>query len=195
MMPLEIFSSVTSIPPGAWTTTNRSSVISRCADVPLVVAKYGVGQIPPILFTFLRFAIVAAVLLPVLKIHKGQMRAVIFVAVATGGIHFALIYTGLALAAFVAAMAPLLDGFATAPIVAFFAPVQSPLALAAPFLIALMTQPVMPESSAKLLDQLAVPENERRFATITKNPALQPGTPLPKPQGVFPRIQMEEEGG
>jgi methionyl-tRNA synthetase len=61
--------------------------------------------------------------------------------------------------------------------------------------IALMTQPVMPESSAKMLDQLAVPEDERRFATIAKKPALQPGTPLPKPQGVFPRIQMEEEGG
>ena len=71
----------------------------------VVVAKYGVGQIPPILFTFLRFAIVAAVLLPVLKIHKGQMRAVIFVAVATGGIHFALIYTGLALAADISSVA------------------------------------------------------------------------------------------
>lgn len=71
----------------------------------VVVAKYGVGQIPPILFTFLRFAIVAAVLLPVLKIHKGQMRAVIFVAVATGGIHFALTYTGLALAADVSSVA------------------------------------------------------------------------------------------
>jgi methionyl-tRNA synthetase len=61
--------------------------------------------------------------------------------------------------------------------------------------IALMTQPVMPESSAKMLAQLAVPEDERSFATITKKPALQPGTPLPKPQGVFPRIQVEEEGG
>ena len=61
--------------------------------------------------------------------------------------------------------------------------------------IALMTQPMMPESSAKMLAQLAVPEDERSFATITKKPALQPGTPLPKPQGVFPRIQVEEEGG
>lgn len=71
----------------------------------VVVAKYGVGQIPPILFTFLRFAIVAAVLLPVLRIHRGQMPAVIFVAVATGGIHFALTYTGLALAADVSSVA------------------------------------------------------------------------------------------
>ncbi|MCH9025981.1 MAG: DMT family transporter [Proteobacteria bacterium] len=71
----------------------------------VVVAKYGVGQIPPILFTFLRFAIVAIVLLPVLKIHRGQMPAVIFVAVATGGIHFALTYTGLAMAADVSSVA------------------------------------------------------------------------------------------
>lgn len=71
----------------------------------VVVAKYGVGQIPPILFTFLRFAIVATVLLPVLKIHRGQMPAVIFVAVATGGIHFALTYQGLALAADVSSVA------------------------------------------------------------------------------------------
>ena len=71
----------------------------------VVVAKYGVGQIPPILFTFLRFAIVAAVLLPVLRIHRGQMPAVIFVAVTTGGIHFALTYTGLALAADVSSVA------------------------------------------------------------------------------------------
>lgn len=60
--------------------------------------------------------------------------------------------------------------------------------------IAIMTQPVMPESAAKLLVQLAVPEDQRDFATIVAAPALQPGTALPKPQGVFPRIQTEEEG-
>ncbi len=71
----------------------------------VVVAKYGVGQIPPILFTFLRFAIVALVLLPVLRIHRGKMPAIIFVAVATGGIHFTLTYIGLALAADVSSVA------------------------------------------------------------------------------------------
>ena len=71
----------------------------------VIVAKYGVGQIPPILFTFLRFTIVAVVLLPVLKIHRGQMPAIIFVAVATGCIHFTLTYLGLALAADVSSVA------------------------------------------------------------------------------------------
>ncbi len=71
----------------------------------VIVAKYGVGQIPPILFTFLRFTIVAVVLLPVLKIHRGQMPAIIFVAVATGCVHFTLTYLGLALAADVSSVA------------------------------------------------------------------------------------------
>jgi len=60
--------------------------------------------------------------------------------------------------------------------------------------IAIMTQPVMPESAAKLLAQLAVPEDRRLFAEIASAPGLAPGTALPKPQGVFPRIQTDDEG-
>jgi len=60
--------------------------------------------------------------------------------------------------------------------------------------IAIMTQPVMPESAAKLLAQLAVPEERRLFAEIASAPGLAPGTALPKPQGVFPRIQTDDEG-
>lgn len=59
--------------------------------------------------------------------------------------------------------------------------------------IAIMLQPFCPGASAKLLDQLAVPENERSFAHLTADYALKPGTPLPKPEGVFPRIQLKEE--
>jgi methionyl-tRNA synthetase len=50
---------------------------------------------------------------------------------------------------------------------------------------ALLLQPVMPTSCAKMLDQLAVAEDARSFAHL--NTRLAPGTPLPKPQGVFPR--------
>ena len=52
--------------------------------------------------------------------------------------------------------------------------------------LALLTQPFMPASSAKLLDQLAVPADARDFAALEGAP-LAPGTPLPKPEGVFPR--------
>jgi methionyl-tRNA synthetase len=51
--------------------------------------------------------------------------------------------------------------------------------------LAILVQPVMPQSAAKLLDQLAVPPERRDFASLDR--ALAPGTPLPKPEGVFPR--------
>src|SRR6202158_5678619 len=54
---------------------------------------------------------------------------------------------------------------------------------------ALLSQPVMPESAAKLLDLLGQPSDQRSFAAITTR--LIPGTPLPAPTGVFPRYQVE----
>ena len=53
--------------------------------------------------------------------------------------------------------------------------------------LAIITQPFMPDSMNKLLDQLAVPKNERDFAAFNEKHALKPGTPLPAPEGVFPR--------
>jgi methionyl-tRNA synthetase len=56
--------------------------------------------------------------------------------------------------------------------------------------LALLTQPVMPDATAKMLDQLAVDPGARSFASLEDR--LQPGTPLPKPEGVFPRFVEEE---
>jgi methionyl-tRNA synthetase len=53
----------------------------------------------------------------------------------------------------------------------------------------LLSQPVMPESTGKLLDLLGQPEDQRTFAATDKR--LAPGTPLPAPIGVFPRYQVE----
>jgi len=53
--------------------------------------------------------------------------------------------------------------------------------------VALLLQPVMPHSMARLLDQLGVPAEARDFAALGEDAALVPGTPLPKPEGVFPR--------
>jgi methionyl-tRNA synthetase len=53
--------------------------------------------------------------------------------------------------------------------------------------LALVTQAFMPEASARILDQLAVPEDARSLASF-ENRALQPGTALPAPSGVFPRF-------
>jgi methionyl-tRNA synthetase len=58
---------------------------------------------------------------------------------------------------------------------------------------AILVQPVMPESGAKLLDQLAVPEDARDFAHLGPEGRLKPGTKLPAPSPVFPR-HVEDEG-
>jgi len=60
--------------------------------------------------------------------------------------------------------------------------------------IAILMQPVVPEAAARMLDQLAVPEDARTFAALGEAGALKAGTPLPKPEGVFPRFVEEEEG-
>lgn len=55
---------------------------------------------------------------------------------------------------------------------------------------ALLTQPVMPDSTATLLDLLGQPVDERTFAAVATR--LAPGTALPRPVGVFPRYQVDE---
>ena len=55
--------------------------------------------------------------------------------------------------------------------------------------LAILTQPFMPESSARILDQLAVPQGARSFTHFGPGHAVSPGTPLPAPTGVFPRFQ------
>jgi methionyl-tRNA synthetase len=57
--------------------------------------------------------------------------------------------------------------------------------------LAILVQPVTPESGAKLLDQLSVPENQRDFKALGQGAALVAGTPLPAPSGVFPRYMAE----
>ncbi len=53
--------------------------------------------------------------------------------------------------------------------------------------LAILMQPFTPDATAKLLDQLAVPEGERTFAFLGPDHALKGGATLPAPQGVFPR--------
>ena len=59
--------------------------------------------------------------------------------------------------------------------------------------VAILLQPAMPESAAKLLDLVAVPETERTFAHLGEAGRLKPGTPLEKPAPVFPRYVAPEE--
>ena len=57
--------------------------------------------------------------------------------------------------------------------------------------LAILSQPVMPGSMGRMLDQLSVPDDARNFAALAT--PLTPGTVLPKPQGVFPRYVEPED--
>ncbi len=58
--------------------------------------------------------------------------------------------------------------------------------------IALVLQPFMPDTMARMLDQLAIDPGKRSFACFGEGHSLLPGTTLPKPEGVFPRFVEEE---
>ena len=54
--------------------------------------------------------------------------------------------------------------------------------------VAILLQPFVPESAARLLDILAVAEDARSFTQLTPDVALKPGRALPAPQPIFPRF-------
>jgi len=58
--------------------------------------------------------------------------------------------------------------------------------------VAILAQPVVPDGSAKLLDLLGQASSDLSFAALGAGGRLSPGTPLPKPEGVFPRIVEPE---
>jgi O-acetylserine/cysteine efflux transporter len=73
--------------------------------VNLVVSKIGLAQMPPILFTFLRFLILAVLLVPRLRVKRGQMGALAVAAIFTGALSFALSFRGLGISSNVSAVA------------------------------------------------------------------------------------------
>ncbi|SON55924.1 Methionine-tRNA ligase [Hartmannibacter diazotrophicus] len=55
--------------------------------------------------------------------------------------------------------------------------------------VAILVQPVMPTSAAKLLAILAVPEDARDFAALGPEHRMKAGTQLPAPEAIFPRYE------
>lgn len=70
-----------------------------------VAGKAGVNELPPILFTGLRFLLLSVILLPWLKLHRGQMRSIVIISTTMGGVHFAIFYMGLAAAEHISTIA------------------------------------------------------------------------------------------
>jgi methionyl-tRNA synthetase len=61
--------------------------------------------------------------------------------------------------------------------------------------IAILTQPVTPTASSKLLDLLDVPGDARNFAALGEGGRLTPGVLLAPPEPIYPRyVEPEEEG-
>ena len=61
----------------------------------LIASKVGVTAFPPIFFTALRFGSVALLLVPMLRVHRGQMRTLLGAAALTGPASFALLFSGM----------------------------------------------------------------------------------------------------
>ena len=59
--------------------------------------------------------------------------------------------------------------------------------------LAILAQPFMPGAAARLLDQLGAPQDARDFSCLAPGAALKPGTLLPPPQAIFPRMEGEED--
>jgi len=57
--------------------------------------------------------------------------------------------------------------------------------------VAILTLPFTPTASEQLLDQLAIPEENRTFEHLVLKYSLEPGTLLPVPSGLFPRYVEE----
>ncbi len=59
--------------------------------------------------------------------------------------------------------------------------------------VAILIQPIVPNSAAKLLDQLKIPEDKRMFEHLGEDYRLESGVKIDKPDGVFPRYIAEDK--
>jgi methionyl-tRNA synthetase len=59
--------------------------------------------------------------------------------------------------------------------------------------VAILYQPIIPTSANKILDLLSVPEDQRSLRHLKGDEfKIREGAPISKPQGVFPRIEVED---
>jgi methionyl-tRNA synthetase len=60
--------------------------------------------------------------------------------------------------------------------------------------VAILVQPVVPKSAARMLDLVAVAAESRTFASLGGAGRLAPGTVLPPAEAIFPRYVEKEAG-
>lgn len=59
------------------------------------VSRYTLGEFSPMLLMALRYLVVAVLLLPFVKVPRGQMRQIFFYSIVLGGVHFPLMLHGM----------------------------------------------------------------------------------------------------
>ena len=80
-------------------------VINLIWGFNLIASKVGLGVFPPICFTALRFSMLALCLLPFLRWHAGLMTPLLTAAALSGGLQFALLFSGVHLTTHVGSVA------------------------------------------------------------------------------------------
>jgi len=58
--------------------------------------------------------------------------------------------------------------------------------------VAILYQPLIPTSANKILDALGVPDDERSFGNLSPECMIKKSSPITKPTGFFPRIEIEQ---
>lgn len=71
----------------------------------IVAVKLSADRFPPVFLTFLRFLIVALAVWPWLRVRRGELRWLLTAAACSGGLQFALMYSGVALSGSMSAVA------------------------------------------------------------------------------------------
>jgi O-acetylserine/cysteine efflux transporter len=72
-------------------------IINAIWGFNIVAVKLSADRFPPVFLTFLRFLIVGLVVWPWLRIRRGEMRWLLTAATCSGGLQFAIMYSGVAL--------------------------------------------------------------------------------------------------
>lgn len=70
-------------------------VVVALWGINFVSSKIGVSEFPPLFLMFLRFTLVAAVLLPFVRVPRGRMGGIAILSVILGGVHFPLMFNGI----------------------------------------------------------------------------------------------------
>ncbi len=71
-------------------------LINAIWGLNIVAVKLSADLFPPVFLTFMRFLIVGIVVFPWLRIRRGEMRWLLTAAISSGGLQFALMYSGVA---------------------------------------------------------------------------------------------------